>query len=180
MTTIIVASKNPVKISAVKKGFEAMLPLSAPFAVEGVLVSSGVADQPMTFEETLQGAMNRVHNARTAYPEADYWVGLEGGVDLHEGEMALSGWVVVEGRDDRRGKSMTNTVYLPKKVAELVAGGMELGPADDLVFGTTNSKQSNGAVGILTGDVLQREEGFVMGVVGALIPHRNPTLYRPE
>lgn len=157
-----------------------MLPVSAPFNVEGVSVPSGVADQPMTFEETLQGALNRVSNARAAYPDADYWVGLEGGIDLHEGDMALSGWVVVEDRDGRRGKSMTNTVYLPQKVAELVAGGMELGPADDLVFGTTNSKQSNGAAGILTGDVLQREEGFMMGVVGALIPHRNPTLYPPE
>lgn len=72
---------------------------------------------------------------------------------------------------------MTNTIYLPPKVAELVASGMELGEADDIVFGTTNSKQSNGAVGILTGDVLGREDGFMVGVIGALVPHRNPELY---
>lgn len=89
------------------------------------------------------------------YPDADFWVGLEGGVDLHDDEMAVSGWVVVEDRTGRVGKSMTNTIYLPPKVAKLVAGGMELGEADDIVFGTTNSKQSNGAVGILTGDVLK-------------------------
>lgn len=111
------------------------------------------------------------------YPDADFWVGLEGGVDLHDDEMAVSGWVVVEDRTGRVGKSMTNTIYLPPKVAKLVAGGMELGEADDIVFGTTNSKQSNGAVGILTGDVLKREEGFMIGVVGALVPHRNPNLY---
>lgn len=174
---IIVASRNPVKINAVRRGFEQMFPNEHVVDVEGVSVPSGVRDQPLTFDETLTGARNRVDNAQTEYPDADYWVGLEGGVDLHGSDMAVSGWVVARDRDGLEGKSMTNTVYLPPKVAELVAGGMELGEADDIVFGTTNSKQSNGAVGILTGDVLKREEGFMMGVVGALIPHRNSELY---
>lgn len=174
---IIVASQNPVKINATRSAFEQMFPEETVFEVEGVSVPSGVRDQPMTFEETLEGARNRVDNAQAAYPEADYWVGLEGGVDLHGDDMAVSGWVVVRDQSGLEGKSMTNTIYLPSKIAKLVASGMELGEADDIVFGTTNSKQSNGAVGILTGDVLKREEGFMIGVVGALIPHRNPTLY---
>lgn len=173
---IIVASKNPVKINAVRRGFEQMFP-NHVVDVEGVSVPSDVRDQPLTFDETLTGARNRVDNAQAKYPDADYWVGLEGGVDLHGSDMAVSGWVVARGHDGLEGKSMTNTIYLPPKVAELVAGGMELGEADDIVFGTTNSKQSNGAVGILTGDVLGREEGFMVGVVGALVPHRNPKLY---
>lgn len=174
---IIVASKNPVKVNATRRAFEQMFPGEAGFDVTGVSVPSGVRDQPLTFDETLEGARNRVHNAQAAYPEADYWVGLEGGVDLHGSDMAVSGWVVARDRAGLEGKSMTNTIYLPPKVAELVASGMELGEADDIVFGTTNSKQSNGAVGILTGDVLGREDGFMVGVIGALVPHRNPELY---
>ncbi|MFZ1360688.1 MAG: inosine/xanthosine triphosphatase [Candidatus Saccharimonadales bacterium] len=174
---IIVASKNPIKIAAVRSGFENLFPEFESIDIEGVSVPSGVRDQPMTFEETLEGAKNRVVNAKADFPDADFWVGLEGGVDLHGSEMAVSGWVVAEDKSGRVGKSMTNTIYLPPRVAELVAGGMELGEADDVVFGTHNSKQSNGAVGILTHDVLQREEGFMMGVVGALVPHRNPELY---
>lgn len=154
-----------------------MLPDLAPFDIVGVSVESGVADQPMTFDETLRGAKTRVANARAEYPDADFWVGLEGGVDIQEDEMAVSGWVVVSDREGCIGKSMTNTIYLPPQVAKLVAEGMELGDADDAVFGTTNSKQSNGAVGILTGDVLKREEGFMIGVIGALVPHRNPSFY---
>lgn len=152
---IIVASQNPIKIAAVRRGFEKMLPSLAPFDIQGVGVIWCARPQPMTFDETLRGAKNRVGNAMDEYPDADFWVGLEGGVDLHDDEMAVSGWVVVEDRTGRVGKSMTNTIYLPPKVAKLVAGGMELGEADDIVFGTTNSKQSNGAVGILTGDVLK-------------------------
>lgn len=174
---IIVASQNPIKVEAVRKGYLKMFPDTESLEVTGVSVPSGVSDQPMTFDETLRGAHNRVDNARAAYPDADLWVGLEGGVDLHDGEMAVSGWVVACDREGLIGKSMTNTIYLPPKVAELVAGGMELGEADDVVFGTTNSKQSNGAVGILTGDALQREEGFMTGVIGALIPHRSPELF---
>lgn len=174
---IIVASKNPVKINATRRAFEQMFPEESAFEVNGISVPSGVRDQPLTFEETLLGARNRVDNAQTKYPDADYWVGLEGGVDLHGSDMAVSGWVVARDRSGREGKSMTNTIYLPPKVAELVASGMELGEADDIVFGMTNSKQSNGAVGILTRDVLKREEGFMIGVIGALVPHRNPELY---
>lgn len=174
---VIVASKNPVKIAAVRSGFEKLFPEFESLEVEGVSVPSGVRDQPMTFEETLEGAKNRVANAKNKYPEADFWVGLEGGVDLHGSEMAVSGWVVAEDKTGCVGKSMTNTIYLPPRVAKLVADGMELGEADDIVFGTINSKQSNGAVGILTHDILKREEGFMIGVVGALVPHRNPELY---
>ncbi len=174
---IIVASQNPVKINATRGAFEQMFPEEHILNVMGVSVASGVRDQPLTFDETLTGARNRVDNAQAEYPDADYWVGLEGGVDLHGSDMAVSGWVVARDRRGREGKSMTNTIYLPPKVAELVAGGMELGEADDVVFGTTNSKQANGAVGILTGDILKREEGFMMGVIGALVPHRNPELY---
>jgi non-canonical (house-cleaning) NTP pyrophosphatase len=38
----------------------------------------------------------------------------------------------------------------------LVESGKELGDADDIVFGKSNSKQQNGAVGILTHDIITR------------------------
>ncbi|KAJ2972514.1 hypothetical protein NQ176_g7113 [Zarea fungicola] len=55
---IIVASKNPVKIQAAHDGFQRMFPDIA-FTVRGLSVPSGVPDQPLTDEETLQGALNR-------------------------------------------------------------------------------------------------------------------------
>ena len=61
---------------------------------------------------------------------------------------------------------------LSPKVAELVKQGKGLGEADDIVFGKTNSKQSNGGVGILTGDVLTRTPYYEPTVILALIPFR--------
>ncbi len=46
-----------------------------------------------------------------------------------------------------------------------------------MVFGRTNSKQGNGAVGLLTGDVIDRAAYYVHAVILALIPFRNPELY---
>ena len=66
---------------------------------------------------------------------------------------------------------------LPAAVAELVRGGIELGEADDQVFGTQGSKQHNGAVGLLTDDVLTRDGFYAQAVQLALIPLINPHLY---
>lgn len=175
MKQIIVASQNPVKLQAVKMGFEQIF-ADETFEVQGVVVSSGVNDQPFTHEETLQGAINRVAQAQQVAGEADYWVGVEGGVEDVNGELHAFAWVIVRSAS-LQGKGCTGTFVLPPRVAELVHGGMELGDADDVVFERSNSKQANGAVGLLTGDVITRASLYAHAVVLALIPFRNEELY---
>lgn len=175
MTKIIVSSQNPVKIQATLNGFDQMFP-DQTFAADTVSVPSGVSDQPMSDEEALRGAMNRADGARQAAPEADYWVGIEGGSEEMDGEIAAFAWVVVRDRGSL-GKSRTAAFFLPNQIAELMRQGKELGDADDIVFGRTNSKQDNGAVGILTNDVSDRTALYEHAVVLALIPFRNPRLY---
>jgi non-canonical (house-cleaning) NTP pyrophosphatase len=62
-------------------------------------------------------------------------------------------------------------------VAILVREGMELGDADDIVFAKSNSKQQNGAVGLLTNDVITRKSLYLPAVQMAFIPFLNPELY---
>ena len=76
---VVITSKNPVKINAVKNAFERVFP-KIQFQFESVSVSSGVPDQPKGDEECIRGALNRVEAAEKQI-KADYWVGLEGGVD---------------------------------------------------------------------------------------------------
>jgi non-canonical (house-cleaning) NTP pyrophosphatase len=54
---------------------------------------------------------------------------------------------------------------------------MELGEADDVVFGTDNSKQKMGAVGLLTKGLTNRAQYYEEAVQKALIPYMNPSLY---
>ncbi len=172
---IIVASKNPVKMNAALSGFCQMFP-GENFEIEGVSVPSGVSDQPMSDDETLRGALTRVENA-SASALGDYWVGMEGGVEHVNGEMHSFAWIVVKSAGGKIGKGKTGTFILPPKVSELIQQGMELGDADDAVFGMKNSKQQNGAIGILTGDLVGRAEHYDRAVVLALIPFKNEHLY---
>jgi inosine/xanthosine triphosphatase len=177
MKKIIVASHNPVKLQATLDGFQRMFP-GEIFTVEGVSVSSGVSEQPSNDTETYQGALGRAKNARLAMPEADFWVGLEGGIEQkNTNEMESFAWMVVYGKDDRIGKARTGTFFLPPKVAELIQQGKELGEADDIVFGQTNSKQANGAIGLLTHDVVTRAAYYSEAIIFALIPFKNQGLY---
>jgi inosine/xanthosine triphosphatase len=190
MKTIIVASKNPVKVQAARAGFTRMFP-GQSFTLQTLSAPSEVSDQPFTSAETLQGAYNRARNARVLSPQADFWIGIEGGVDdapesllenpgsdsTHpKSSLVAFAWVVVLS-GDHIGKGQTGVFYLPPQVAELVHQGKELGEADDIVFGRTNSKQENGAVGLLTGNVIDRAAFYEQAVILALIPFQNPELY---
>ena len=173
---IVVASTNPIKMNASLAGFQQMFP-DQIWEVQGISIPSGVRDQPLSDAETLQGATNRAHGARQAQPTADYYVGIEGGVELlADGAMSVVAWVVVLNHQGMQGKSKTGTYFLPREVSRLILNGLELGDADDLVFGGENTKQKNGSVGLLTGDVLDRQTYYVSAVIMALIPFKNPRL----
>jgi inosine/xanthosine triphosphatase len=175
--TIILASKNPVKVQAVLMGFQSMFP-GLEWEIQGVAAASGVPDQPLSDDETLLGALNRAQNAARLHPSADFWVGVEGGLQEHGNELAAFAWVVVRSKK-MVGKGRTATFFLPGRVAELVRQGKELGDADDIVFQRSNSKQENGAIGILTGNVIDRALLYQQAVIIALIPHKNPQFFLP-
>ncbi|MCF6360938.1 MAG: inosine/xanthosine triphosphatase [Cyclobacteriaceae bacterium] len=174
MKKIIIASKNPAKIKAVENAFTKVFP-NEVFEYEGVSVPSDVPDQPVGEEETLLGAENRVNNAIKSY-KGDYWVGLEGGVAHSDNQLEAFAWMVIRS-SQMQGKGRTGSFFLPPKVAELVKEGMELGLADDEVFGQFNSKQKGGAVGLLTGNLLTRTSYYEHALILALIPFINEEHY---
>ncbi len=175
MPRITVASKNPVKLYATRAAFSRMFARD-DYDVFGVSVPSGVADQPMSRRETIAGALTRAENARAARRECDFWVGIEGGVEDGPLGMSCFAWVVVLDRSGRIGRGQTAVFFLPDEVARLVRGGMELGHADDAVFKRDNSKQANGAIGLLTDDVVDRQAYYVHALIMALVPFKNPEL----
>lgn len=170
---ILVGSTNPVKIKAVEKAFQLCLPQES-WSIEGMKVESGVSDQPMTDEETYAGAQYRV--GQLLSNAADYYVGLEGGLEPFQDQLQAFAWIYIKSRD-RISFARTSTFILPPKIADLVKGGMELGDADDVVFGMSNSKQKMGAIGLLTKGLTDRARYYEEAVQKALIPFMNPDLY---
>ncbi len=176
MKKVIVGSKNPVKIAAAKDAFAQVFPDEA-FVVEGFGADSGVPDQPMGDEQTLKGAINRSMHAKEMHPDADYFVGMEGGCTDIDGEFRASAWIVVQDRKGKVGKGNTGVFILPEAVTTLIRGGMELGDADNQVFSRENSKHNDGAVGLLTNGLVTRTPYYSRATIFALIPFMQPKYY---
>ena len=175
---VLIASHNPVKIRAVKSAFSLHFPgTKINFMAHGA--ESGVSGQPRSDEETRRGARNRAADTRSHYPLADFWVGLEGGIEPRDGRLMAFAWMVVMANNGQIGEARTVTLPLPPAVMTLVDQGLELGEANDQVFSTSNSKQHGGAYGLLTNDLYTRESVYTEALVMALVPFVND-LYPPQ
>jgi len=175
MLKVLVASTNPVKIEAAKVGFTKIFP-DLKFEFVGVKAESNVRDQPLSDKETLLGATNRITNLKKSGLDYDYLVAQEGGLEDINGIFEAFGWIIIEHKNGKIGRSRTASFDLPTEISELIKQGKELGEADDIIFGKSNSKQGTGSVGILTKDVVTRTSYYSEAVCLALIPFINPEL----
>ena len=172
---VVVGSRNPVKIGATTQAFETLFP-DAILEMISVNVDSGAGDQPDSDEATRRGARMRALGSREAKPDADFWVGLEGGIEIIDNQLMAFAWMAVQGRFGDISEARSTTLPLPPAVKRLVLGGLELGEANDRVFSTVNSKQGGGAYGLLTDGLYTREGIYAQTLIIALIPFVN-TLY---
>jgi inosine/xanthosine triphosphatase len=164
---VAVGSMNPVKIGAARAVIERLAP---HVRVDGIAAASGVPDQPWSDEETIRGALARARAARAAL-DADWGIGIEGGViDAGDGAVRTCAWAAVVDRDGGEGVGGSLSLELPRRVAELVRGGMELGHAMDAVTGEHDVKRGAGAVGILTRGLVSRQAAYETLVAYALVP----------
>ncbi|MFA9425351.1 inosine/xanthosine triphosphatase [Natronorubrum sp. A-ect3] len=162
---VAVGSTNPVKIDAVERTLERFEP-----TVMAVSVDSGVPEQPWSIEETVTGAETRARRALEA-TDADYGVGLEGGVARLEGVPGLSliMWAAVtDGERIERGGGPT--LSLPDDVATRLADGAELGPVMDDRLGTDGIAEADGAAGVLTAGLTSRTQALGEAVACAFGP----------
>ena len=170
---IVVGSKNPVKCAAAESVLRPIFPGVQFASVESL---SGVSDQPWGDDETRQGAYNRAGHI-LAQTDAEIAVGLEGGVIDTPFGLMTTAWCVVMARDGRTGVGGGSHILLPESVARDVRAGMELGSAMDALVGGHNTKQKNGAIGILTDGLLSRQQAYEVIIQLAVAPFRRPDLY---
>lgn len=172
---VAVGSLNPTKVTAVKIAFEKAFPRES-CEVIGVSVPSGVSDQPMSDRETLRGGTNRAKRALKKF-NADFGVGIEGGLQKIGKEWYTSGWAVIVSRDGVVGTGSSIRMSIPPKLLELILNGTELGHANDIVFKQTNSKHASGHFGIMTNDNVTRTNAYRDGVFSALGRFLHPEVF---
>lgn len=75
------------------------------------------------------------------------------------------------------GLGKTASFPIPDAVASLVRDGVELGEADDKVFGRIESKKGDGLVGLLTRGLIDRSAYYEHALSLSLLPWMQPELY---
>ncbi|MDA1334704.1 MAG: inosine/xanthosine triphosphatase [bacterium] len=175
MKRVAIGSQNPVKIEATKQAFEAIWP-DEEWEVVFAGVGSGVSDQPMSDDETIDGAVNRARRVREIF-DADFGVGIEAGIHQIEEDCYASTWVAIEDRDGKMGIGSSTRVPLPGSFLDIMREGKELGEATDSMFNRENSKQEEGFVGIMTNGVVTRTHAYIDAVACALAPFIHDDLF---
>ncbi len=171
MPIVVVGSRNPVKVAAVRGAFAR---LSDTWEVRAVDVPSGVSPQPIGHGETRAGARNRAVAALAVIPDATFGVGIEGGVFEYDGEWYTGAWCAIVDREGRIGWAGGGLILLPSCVADGLREGAELGTLMDRLAGEHNTKQKMGAIGLLTGGLVGRQETYEHLVLRALARWRRP------
>lgn len=175
MNVLAVGSENPVKINCVAQAIAEFWPTAR---VVGTSTDSRVSAQPKSEHEMYIGAHNRAEQSLEHISAAQYGVGIEGGIVDNEDGMWAFAIVVIVARNGRHSEGQTGRFRLPEGVARLIReDGLELGEADDRFFGRENSKQNEGAIGILSDGKITRLDLYKPAVVFALLPFLHPEYY---
>ncbi len=173
MPKVVVASKNPAKVSAVT---EILLeyPNLAGFEVEARETDSGVGDQPRSLEETIRGARARAEKAFAASP-CEYAFGIESGVNqvphTKSGYMDVCCVSIYDGKEHYLGLSSMFEFPNPEVMRMIVEEGMNMSDAVKKA-GMTESENigwKEGAIGLLTKGRMNRKEYTKQALRTALI-----------
>jgi inosine/xanthosine triphosphatase len=177
--TVAVGTLRKPKLQAVEKAFHA-LPFFADKEIEIIPcdVLSGVSDMPISREEGLSGAYNRAWNCRKKGVEADFYVGMEGGMEKieinHKDHYFLNFYnYITDGHQDSY--SGATLAELPENVVYAVLEeGKEIGEVFDKMVSKEDIRSHHGAIGEITFGIIQREDAFYFGLVPALSKLINP------
>jgi inosine/xanthosine triphosphatase len=188
---IAVGSKRAPKLEAVREALSAVGPLLHPqsrFEVTGFEVETGVSHTPRSRIELMAGARGRCEALRSVGEQtAAYFVGLEGGLDVmyEDGNEAgrrlvfLESWAHVSDSGGRGFYGRSGAILLPEALAiEVLDRGTELSHAIEAYTGVQGVRDSQGAWGILTKNLINRQESFRIAVISAFAPFFNAALYQ--
>ncbi|MBI4675515.1 MAG: inosine/xanthosine triphosphatase [Chloroflexi bacterium] len=154
---IAIGSTNPTKTRAVENVLRVLFTDLETVILD---VPTGISVQPIGDEETRRGALNRAR-AVLELTNAEWGFGLEGGVIQTEFGVMTNAWCVVVARDGRIGVGGSANMLLPESVAQRVLqDGRELGQAMDEYANAQDVKRGQGAIGILTRGLLDRQGAY--------------------
>ena len=186
---VAVGSTRHPKLNAVRDALTMIGPLldsKAQFEAVGLDVPSGVSHTPSTRAELMAGARFRadalVKLARESGESWKYFVGMEGGLDVIQENgrrlVFLQSWAYVSDGNAPGAYGQSGAVQMPEPLAaEVLDRGTELSVAIDACAGGKGIRDAQGAWGVLTQNLITRQEAFRVAVLSAFAPFFNTSLY---
>jgi non-canonical (house-cleaning) NTP pyrophosphatase len=107
------------------------------------------------------------------------WMAIYGDRRAHLVDLLASKDCKVDVDDDKTifGLAKTGSFLLPTNLGKLIKEGMELGDADDKVFGRIKAKHGSGTVGLLTNGLIDRSAYYEHALILALVPWIRADVY---
>jgi inosine/xanthosine triphosphatase len=186
---IAVGSARKPKVEAVRDALGVIRPFldgNPEFEIAPVEVPSGVRHTPLSREDLMAGARQRaealVQIASESNAQFKFFVGLEGGLDvIHEGGkrwVFLESWAYVADDIGRGAFGRSGAVLLPEALAKTVVDeGVELSEAIDAFAGGRGIRDAQGAWGVLSRNLITRQDAFRVAVISAFAPFFNREIF---
>jgi inosine/xanthosine triphosphatase len=153
---IFIGTTNKAKTKAVQTISRMYYPEASFINLE---VDSLVSAQPMSNEETRQGAINR---AKQLIGQQDtlFGIGLEGGVQQIDGVLYICNWGALVTNNGEIFTATGAGIPLPDEIAKQLLAGAELGPVMDVYTNRKGIRHDEGAIGVFTDGLITRSMMF--------------------
>ena len=173
---IAAGTKNPSKLKGIKNAYQKLLKVDVD--VIGVQVPTGVSHQPSTFNEVIEGAINRAKYSIEKVKEAEQGVGVEAGFIYVKNKVFDVQVAAIIDRDNNITLGLSPAFQIPPKfVRRIFSEGVELEVVVDNYFRTRSIGEKGGFISILTKGLVSRDELTELAVIMALIPRIWKELY---
>jgi non-canonical (house-cleaning) NTP pyrophosphatase len=140
-------------------------------------VSSGISDMPLSLREIRTWAQNRAVYCREEYPDADYYVGMEGWVyQDYEGENYwIMGVVYIENQAGEWHYGYSYHLEIPPRVVALLTDGrgLDLEQIMHSLGAPENIGDAGGSPSHWSDGMLVRKDEFIYATQAALAPFFN-------
>lgn len=184
---ILVGSTRPAKVEAARAAIDAVAHVDDRFrqiTIQPVDVTLIAPAMPMTEGAIVEGARVRARALIARAPAVGdtrpvLAIGAEGGLDPLSGDgdrYVLKTWAAVTD-GSRWGFGAGGAIVLPEAITREVLKGRELGEVIDDLAGTP-VRGTRGAWGVLTMDLIGRQDSFKSAILAALAPFYNRALYQ--
>ncbi len=172
---VAIWSLRPPKLEAVELAFQ-----NCPYfqwqyiKYEARKTSSDVSDMPLSIEEAMLWAKNRVKNLKQEIPDADFYVWLEWWTSKIWKKYFLFGTAYIENNEWKWYYGFSPMMEIPPKIQhELYTNKRDLWEVIEEMSDRNEIKSNHWTFGELSDDVIIRSESFKISIQTALAPFYN-------